>query len=240
LKKEDTSKNNHHSLFKDTYQASISILLTIGSLIFLSTISARFLDVAKYGELALIMYITDLFSIICGFGIQNNLTVFIAQFKSEGKTKRTFLLIKWIFRYFSISILFGSLIIFLYFLLSRTFLDVFELSFILVYFINKNLSNFYISCLTGFFNFKIITKYNLLYNFLLVILVPTGIYFFGLKGAFFSYFLTSFTYLFFVKSRYLFLNKNLLGNIELLHKKSFINNSLLLWSIGPTTTHNKI
>ncbi len=215
------------SFFINTFQGALGVLINLVTLLILSISSARLLDLASYGKLVSILFSIELVSIIFSFGIPNNLTVYIPQLKSKILARKIFYFIKWLFSIFFISIFVGGCVLLLY--ISSYSNNILWYAFIFFYFLNKNIQIFYLNLLSGFFDFKLVAKFTLIYNLTLLFTVSSGIYFFKLNGALFGYFITSFAYLFFLKRNYFIFHKKSKSFIEKTLKNEVIVNSFFLW-----------
>ncbi len=212
-----------------TIQSAIGSFFNIITALIVSVFSARTLAPYDYGQIVLLIFISEAITVLFGFGINTNLSIHISKLIGENKHRICFNFIKWNLRNY----LFLTLLGFSFFLIYLFFFAEFAINYIakiliLIYFINKSLSNFLLAVLSGYLEFKLIKKYNLYYGVLLIFLLFVGIYFFTFNGALLAYCLSSFIYLFFTKNS---LKKYLSGNINIsyqLKKNTFID-SFNIW-----------
>lgn len=203
----------------------VSIITTLA----VSVISARLLEPVKYGQLVFFVFLTDAIIIIIGLGFQTNMSINISRLIGLKQNAISSNFVKWNSKnYFMLTFLGLSILLIYLFIFNDFNIDLLSTILIVIYFINKAFSGFFIAFLTGHMEFVLIRKYNQYFGITLFFLLFFGIFYFGFKGALIAYCLSSFVYILFFRSSLLTLFEGV-EDIDRNMKKDIIQDSLKIW-----------
>lgn len=212
-------------LKKTSWSVFATISQSITGLISLIIIT-RFLESADAGFILYVIWLVDISAVIFGLGFQSSIIKFTADIRAKFSEKLN-IIQNWIFNKYLAGIIFGSLI--LLFLLNNEIIlgENYKLSIILI-FIIRSLYFYYLSYLSGFQNFKLLSFVVFLSNTLQLFFLIVLINKFGINGAIYSYVFGAIVPAFLI----LKINKKYLvqtSNIDYLIKKRIWKYSREIW-----------